>query len=199
MKKIILLLLFVMSAGFLLADDLVIAQGVTPAAQEKTIIVYDPIKHTETASNIFMTWAGISLGSGIIAASNSEPIAKGIGTGNIVYGAVETALAIINLNWGEKITDPEKARLKMIEDSGWHAWSGLGHLVSGMLFIVLGNTMNMNGALVDFKGVGVSLALQGAFISMTNTMNYSIAKDPKNIRDWNAGVELRFPLLSSAF
>jgi hypothetical protein len=138
-----------------------------------------------------MAWAGLSLGSGILASTSREPLGRGIGVGNIIYGIVETALAIVNINWGEKISDPEKARLKMVDDSGWRAWSGLGHLTAGALLAIFGNS--------DIKGLGVSMALQGSFISISNTLNYSIANDPKNIRDWGAGIEVRYPLLSAAF
>lgn len=198
MKKIAILLIFVMTAGMLMADDIAVLDGNTATTTAKTIIVYDPIKHTETASNIFMAWAGLSLGTGILASTSSDPTGRGIGAGNIIYGVVETVLAIININYGDKITDPEKARLKMVDDCGWRAWSGLGHLVSGVALILLGNTVDMRGKGIDMKGVGVAMALQGSFIAISNTMNYEIARDPKNIRNWNAGIEIRFPLLASA-
>lgn len=192
MKKIALFLLFVLSAGMLLADDVpVAAVGLTYTAGERTIIVYDPIRHTETASNIFMAWAGLSLGSGILTVYSQDQLGRGIGLGNIIYGVVGTALAIVNINWGEKITDPEKARLKMVDDSGWRAWSGLGHMTAGALLAIFGDS--------QMKGIGASMALQGSFISIFNTLNYSIANDPKNIRDWGAGIEVRYPLLTSAF
>ncbi len=192
MKKIALLLVFILAAGFVLADDLAIAQGSTPTVKEKTIIVYDPIKHTQTASTIFMTWAGVSLGGGIIASTSTNGLGRRIGTGSIIYGVIETAMAIVNINWGDKYSDPEKARLAMIDEDGWHAWTGLVHIAAGAALAVLAKSD-------DIKGMGVAMALQGGFISISNTMNYSIAKDPKNIRDWNAGIEVKFPLLSAAF
>jgi hypothetical protein len=190
MKKMILILIFIMTAGLLIADDLVIVEGNTATAKSKTIIVYDPIKHTQTASNIFMTWAGLSLGSGIIASTSKDPVGSGIGVANLIYGAVETTLAIININWTEKTYDQEKARTVMIEDSGWRAWTGVGHFVTGV---------NVGGKDIDLRGIGIAMALQGSFISVTNFMNYSIAKDPVNIRDWNAGIEVKFPLYSATF
>jgi len=208
MKKIALLLIFVLLAGMILADDIAIAGGNTVTAKAKTIIVYDPIRHTETASNVFMCWAGLSLASGaVIAISNnnwsgrspvgqpnaeSNGFARGIGIGNFIYGAVETALVVININYVDKITDPEKARLKMIDDCGWHAWSGVGHLVVGTALALLGKSH-------DLQGIGVAMALQGSFIAISNTMNYAIAKDPVNIRDWNAGLEVKFLLASTSF
>ena len=193
MKKTALLLVFVLTAGMLLAEDAPVAaaQALTYTAGERTIIVYDPIKHTETASNIFFAWAGLSIGGGILAATSKEPLGQGIGIGNIIYGIVETALAIVNINWGEKITDPEKARLKMVDDCGWRAWSGLGHMTAGALLAIFGDN--------NSKGLGVAMALQGSFISISNTLNYSIANDPKNIRDWGAGIEIKYPLLTAAF
>ena len=207
MKKLVILLIFVLSAGMLLADDMAAPQAVSPStaaaaqpavtpaaapvAKEKTIIVYDPVRHAETASTVFMTWGALSLGGGVIASTSSDGLGRGIGVGSIVYGIVETTLAIININWGNNTSDPEKARLKLIDDGGWHAWTGLAHLVAGAALVAFGNS--------DMKGVGVAMALQGSFISISNVMNYSIAKDPKNIRDWNAGIEVRYPLLSAAF
>lgn len=199
MKKMILILIFIMTAGLLIADDLVIVEGNTATAKSKTIIVYDPIKHTQTASNIFMTWAGLSLGSGIIASTSKDPVGSGIGVANLIYGAVETTLAIININWTEKTYDQEKARTVMIEDSGWRAWTGVGHFVTGVALIVLGKNVNVGGKDIDLRGIGIAMALQGSFISVTNFMNYSIAKDPVNIRDWNAGIEVKFPLYSATF
>jgi hypothetical protein len=203
MKKIVIAFLCILSSGLILADDLKMAQGVTATPAAKTIIVYDPIKHTETASNIFMLWGGTSAVVGVITAPFAlksynnygvgNNVSRGLGVGSLIYGAVETTMAICYLNWADKITDPDKARAAMIDKSGLHSVLGLAQLAAGSLVAIFGSN--------DLKGYGLAMAIQGSFFSIYDSMNYFIAKDPGTVRDWqtNNDIEVRARLVSIDF
>ncbi|MCE5301277.1 MAG: hypothetical protein LLG37_10470 [Spirochaetia bacterium] len=197
MKKL-LIVLFAVIAGFgsAYADDITISQAVIDSSTntttgEKIIISYDPLKHRETASNIFMGWAGLSAGAGLIFAFSTDSMGQGIGIGTLAYGIVETAMAVIDKNWGEKYSDPEKSRLSMVEDTGWHAVMGLVQVLGGAALAMAGNN--------DVKGYGIAMALQGTFLSISDGMNHFIANDPKNIRTWNADAGIYIPLAGLDF
>jgi hypothetical protein len=191
MKKFALVFIMLFTAGFLLADDIAIAGQTPTPTGAKTIIVYDPVKHTETASNIFLLWGGASAAIGISTMFNSNTTTKGFGIGMIAYGIAETAMAIYNVNYGEKITDPAKAQAAMIDKSGLHSVLGIVQMAAGGALAAFGDS--------NTKGYGIAIALQGGFFSIYDGMDYFIAKNPGTVRDWNAGVTYRVKLASMDF
>ncbi len=191
MKKLVFALILVFAAGMVFANDIASPEKVTYTVGEKTIIVYDPVKHTETASNVFMLWGGLSTAAGIPTMFSRDTVTRSVGIGMLTYGVVETAMAIYNINWGTKITDPEKARTAMIEKSGLSSILGLVQFAGGGLIAIFGSD--------DLKGYGIAMAIQGGFFSINDGLNYFISKDPGTVRDWQTDTTYRVRLASMDF
>jgi hypothetical protein len=197
MKKIIILSVLLLISGVVWAEDAVEAAGNTPAAasvdnaantaeasapQEKTIIVYDVYKHMENSNNIFLGIGGLSIGMGVAIASTAHNNATALGMGiqSVIWGGAETGLYLLDKNFGQKELNAEKARLKYAEMSGWHSVIDLAVIAGGCCLTVFGNN--------DIKGYGIGMMIQGAMLATYDGINFFIASNPKDVKDWGAGV-----------
>lgn len=191
MKKIIIVLILLFVAGSVWANDVIDTAANTGAAvvqKEKTIIVYDVYRHMETSSNVFLGIGGLSIGMGIILLTNSngDAIVFGSGFQSVLWGAAETGLYLLDKNFGEKVKDPNTAREKYAEMCGWNAVFDLALIVGGGCMAILGNN--------SIKGHGIGIMMQGAMLATFNSINFFIASNPDDIKDWGAGVKYNIQL-----
>jgi hypothetical protein len=160
-----------------------VAEAAKPVVQkETTILVYDVYKHMETSSHVFLGIGGLSLGIGIATAATagSNQIALGTGLQMGIWGAAETALYLLDKNFSVKEKDPETARIKFAEASGWHAILDLAFMVGGGCMAIFGND--------TIKGHGMGIMIQGAMLAAYDGINFFVASNPQDVKDWGAGV-----------
>jgi hypothetical protein len=143
--------------------------------EENYIIVYDVFKHKETASNIYLGIAGLSLGmgTGILANAGNNDFLFGLGVQNIIWGIAEGCVYIYDKNWGYKETDEEKARQEIISNSAMHLiFDGIA-IAAGGLMLGLGDDM--------IKGHGTGILIQGLILTIFDFSNFFIANNPETV------------------
>jgi len=188
MKKIIVSMFAIIAfAPAVMAEDTV--SGISNnAPAEKTIIYYDVYKHIENSSHVFLGIGGLSLGIGTsmaaVAGGNALTLGAGLQTG--IWGAAQTALYLWDRNFGEREKDPEKARQKYADMSGLHAMIHLAVMAAGGGLAIFGNE--------TIKGHGIGIMIQGAMLAAYNSVNFFIASNPGDVKDWGAGVIYRMEL-----
>jgi hypothetical protein len=191
MKKAFILSLLMLVSGLAHAEDAVTtavenngntAPAVAVEQKEKTIIVYDVYKHMETSSHIFLGIGGLSLGVGaaLAASANGNQIVLGAGLQSVFWGAAETGLYLFDKNYGEKELNEKKATEKFAEMSKWHAIFDLAIMTAGGCLAIFGND--------SMKGHGIGIMMQGAMLATYDGINFFIASNPKDIKDWGAGI-----------
>jgi hypothetical protein len=187
MKKTALILALFFMCGCLLGADAV-AQPVpgtktAKPAEEETIISYDVYKHMENSSDIFLGIAGLSLGmgAGLIANAGNNPTTLGIGVENLTWGLVEACFFLYDRNFVDKISDEKKAREEYVKMSGWHAIFDLGYIAAGGCIALFGDKY--------LKGHGLGIVVQGMMLSVYDGINFFIASNPEDVKDWGAGVK----------
>jgi hypothetical protein len=198
MKKIVVLIALLLISGFAWAEDpdeaagntadtaaAVDTAGNTAAAvvqKEKTTVVYDVYRHMETSNNVFLGISGLSiaLGVGLATTAHRNAIQLGSGIGSVIWGGAETGLFLLDKNFGLKELDPEKARQKFAEMSGWHSVIDLALMVGGGCLTIFGNN--------DIKGYGIATMMEGAMLATYDSINFFIASNPKDVKDWGAGL-----------
>ncbi len=142
---------------------------------EEYIIVYDVFKHKETASNIYLGIAGLSLGmgSGILANAGNNQFLFGLGVQNIVWGLAEACVYIYDKNWAYKETDEEKARQELISNSTLHlVFDGIA-MATGSLMLAFGDEA--------IKGHGAGILIQGLILAFFDFSNFFIASNPETV------------------
>lgn len=196
MKKILILSALLLVSGLAWAEDAALPAETTPTAEpaastapaageeqkEKTIIVYDVYKHMENSSAIFLGIGGISfaIGAAMSTVAHENAIMLGAGISSVAWGAAETGIYLLNRNFGQKELDPEKARAQYADMSGLHAIIDLAVMAGGGCMAIFGN---------DFvKGVGMSMLIEGAMLAAYDGINFFIASNPQDVKDWGAGV-----------
>ncbi|MCX8092581.1 MAG: hypothetical protein N3E50_00260 [Candidatus Goldbacteria bacterium] len=148
---------------------------------DEYIIVYDVFKHKETASNIYLGIAGLSLGigTGILANAGNNEFLFGVGVQNIIWGLGEACIYIYDKNWAYKETDEEKARQELITTSTTHLiFDGIA-VATGGLMLALGDNA--------IKGHGTGILIQGLILSIFDFSNLFIASNPETVS--SRGVE----------
>ncbi len=187
MKKMIFLLVFAfMCAGVFAAEAAPVSTPAasTPTAQaEETLIVYDVYKHIDTASNIFLGIGGLSLGigTGIMANAGNNQLSFGIGVQTLVWGAVETCLFLYDKNFIKQEEDEKKAIQQFKDRSGLHAIFDLAYIVAGGCLALFGDD--------SIKGHGMGIMIQGGILAAYDGVNFFIASNPEDVKDWGAGVK----------
>jgi hypothetical protein len=198
MKKIVILIALLLVSGFAWAEDKDEAAGntadtaaavdtagntaVAEVQKEKTVIVYDVYKHMETSNNVFLGISGLSIamGVGLATTAHKNTIQLGSGIGSVIWGGAETGLYLFNKNFGVKEPDPEKARRNFAEMSGWHSVIDLAIMVGGGCLTMFGND--------SIKGYGIAAMVEGAMLATYDGINFFIANNPKDVKNWGAGV-----------
>jgi hypothetical protein len=194
MKKILFIAAILSIAGSMLAAETpapvtVAAKTDQPAASAATktaktegesVLVYDVYKHMETASDVFLGIGGLSIGVGvgIIANSDGNSTSMGIGVENLCWGLVETGLNLYERNFVQKESDETKAREGFASMSGWHVAFDLAAMVAGGVMAVTGDK--------TLSGHGMGIMIQGGILAIFDSVNFFIAGNPEDIRDWGA-------------
>ena len=141
--------------------------------EEETIIVYDVLKHKETAGNVYMAIGGASIGVGIGVLMNSNDFTRGIGMQNVGWGIVQTGLAIYDKNWAEKETDEEKAKKSLKEDSLNHLWMDLAFMAAGAALLFVNDE--------HVQGHGMGIIIHSMLLAAYDFVNLMIVSNPEKI------------------
>jgi hypothetical protein len=175
MKKIISIILANLIIFFTVFDLFADEVSQSGKESEEYIIVYDVFKHKETASNIYLGIAGLSLGmgAGIIANSGNNQFLFGLGVQNIVWGLAEASVYLYDKNWGYKETDEEKARLDLISYSSQHLIFDIAAMVAGGLMLGFGDD--------SIRGHGTGILIQGLILCLFDFSNFFIANNPETV------------------
>ena len=179
MKKLfhvfLLFLMFFFIKINLFSDDIQIKDNEKDKDGEEYIIVYDVFKHKETASNIYLGIAGLSLGmgAGILANAGNNQFLFGLGVQNIIWGIGEACIYLYDKNWGYKESDDEKARQELISSSTMHLiFDGIAIIVGGLM-LGLGDE--------SMKGHGTGILIQGLILTFFDFSNFFIASNPETV------------------
>ena len=187
MRKTALALVFLLLCGSLLADDTatqpVPGTQTAKPAKEETFVVYDVYKHMQNSSDIFLGISGLSLGMGmgLIANAGDNKTTMGIGVENLAWGAVEGGLYLYDRNFVDKSSDEKIAREIYVRTSGLHALFDIGYIVAGGCIALFGDR--------DLKGHGLGIIMQGTMLTIYDGINFFIASNPQDVKDWNAGIK----------
>lgn len=159
----------------LFSDDIEIKKNEKDNANEEHIIVYDVFKHKDTAGNIYLGIAGLSLGvgTGILANAGNNQFLFGLGVQNIIWGLGEGCVYIYDKNWGYKETDEEKARQDLISNSVLHLIFDGVAIVAGSLMLGFGDE--------TIKGLGAGILIQGLILTLFDFSNFFIASNPETV------------------
>ncbi|MCX7698434.1 MAG: hypothetical protein N2114_03085, partial [Candidatus Goldbacteria bacterium] len=97
-SRIFLLLLFCIIIINIYAEEEKKINKENQKEADEYIIVYDVFKHKETASNIYLGIAGLSLGigTGILANAGNNEFLFGVGVQNIIWGLGEACVYTVS-------------------------------------------------------------------------------------------------------
>lgn len=168
------LMIFAMGVN-IFSKDVKVKANEKDKESEEYIIVYDVFKHKDTASNIYLGIAGLSLGigAGILANAGNNQFLFGLGVQNIIWGLGEGCVYLYDKNWGYKETDEEKARQEFISNSAIHLiFDGIAMAIGGLM-LGLGDE--------SIKGHGTGILIQGLILTFFDFSNFFIANNPETV------------------
>ena len=182
MKKILAIILVIFLCAPVFAGEM----GEEPEemqeqeSKKREIIVYDVGKHMENSTNILLAIGGLSFASGIVVAMTSGPdvTSLGIGVQLISWGLVETGFGVYDKNWGTRKKDDEVQRKKFEEMSRNHLIFDLCCMAAGGVLLFINDPA--------VRGHGLGIMINSLVLSLYDTVNFMIAKDPEKLKELQA-------------
>jgi hypothetical protein len=131
---------------------------------------YDYLDHHRPAMNVLLGWGAASMASGIPMVFSDDDLVKSAGIQNLLWGSVNTTLAILGKRADARLERPIDHGAKAEDFRKVMLINGLidvAYIGSGVAMMVLGEN--------DFwRGTGVGFTIQGSFLLGYDWVNFGL-------------------------
>ena len=131
---------------------------------------YDPFRHYDRAMNVLLVWGGTSMAAGVPMLFNDDGRVRRIGTQNVLWGGINTALGI-----GAKILNSRSVGRTSAFDKirsfrramVINGMLDVGYIGTGIALMTLGKTDRL-------KATGLGFTIQGSFLLGFDWVNFGL-------------------------
>jgi hypothetical protein len=156
------------AVGSLTAGLLLFGAVLSTSAQ--THESYDYLRHHGRGMNVLLGWGAASMATGVPMVLSEDERIRGLGVQNLLWGAVNTTLAVLGKRRDRRLQRPidhDAKRLDYRRVMMINGFIDLAYIGSGVAMMSLGKS--------DFiRGTGVGFTIQGSFLLGYDWVNFGL-------------------------